>query len=712
MNQTRKIVLHFIITYLVVLIPLVLVNLWASERTMAQLESATYQSMQSRAKRAAQEIEEMYSAYKGSGAVLLLESKLQGEFWQDNINRYNVTSFIKSVGRQDILVEKTFLYHPAKKAVYSSIGFSGKDAFLNMTLKLDPASTLRMEQVLDEASNATIIALNSQSAPNGYLLFHFPAASMASRSAISVNYLIAFDKLAEKIHGISTGMPVYIRLIFNKDSSVCFYEEEKIEILSHWPQENELQNYVCLKNIIPSMNLDMEIFYHPEELYQPVRSGQKMSLQLLIIGLLFSTLITVWLSSNRIKKLRQLEAVANGASVNFRFHDEYAFIGNLLSNSFHEISVLSSSLKDYGDTIRRQTLQLMLRGAIKDRAMANQLLQSSGMELSEEYFCIGGIFICTEEANWTKLMDKMQEELCCMVDLPKGRMIAFLMELPHQDQNQKIRIRNAKRYQKMLQHMNIPFRICMSQVYQELSMVELAFGEVMDGQEDEREIVCFEELMGNKKPVLQLDSDDLQLFTQSLQEKNLKTALIAFRQMHEKLQAARCTPTNKAYLRYCILQLILASLEEAGEENARWVQWACSIEVTDDEKYADNIQNLLQQTLSPPARQLDIDKITAYIQENYPDPALSAAAVAEFAGINKAHLGRIFKSHFGKTYIEYVSFVRLEKARDLLENTDLTIQEIANQVGYWDHSSFRRKFKNQYEIGVSEYRRQFQDVQE
>ena len=56
------------------------------------------------------------------------------------------------------------------------------------------------------------------------------------------------------------------------------------------------------------------------------------------------------------------------------------------------------------------------------------------------------------------------------------------------------------------------------------------------------------------------------------------------------------------------------------------------------------------------------------------------------------------------TYIEYLSELRLEKARELLAETDAPIVQIAKDVGYWDHSSFRRKFRARYGVGVAEYR--------
>ena len=46
----------------------------------------------------------------------------------------------------------------------------------------------------------------------------------------------------------------------------------------------------------------------------------------------------------------------------------------------------------------------------------------------------------------------------------------------------------------------------------------------------------------------------------------------------------------------------------------------------------------------------------------------------------------------------------IEKAKDLLRGSDLSVPEITARVGYQDHSSFRRKSKNIVECSVAEYR--------
>ena len=78
--------------------------------------------------------------------------------------------------------------------------------------------------------------------------------------------------------------------------------------------------------------------------------------------------------------------------------------------------------------------------------------------------------------------------------------------------------------------------------------------------------------------------------------------------------------------------------------------------------------------------------------------------IAKKFGYAEDYIIKIFKETYGMTPHKYLSNIRLEHARWLLENTDKTIDEISTSVGYNDFSTFFRAFKNVYRISPSEIR--------
>jgi transcriptional regulator GlxA family with amidase domain len=84
--------------------------------------------------------------------------------------------------------------------------------------------------------------------------------------------------------------------------------------------------------------------------------------------------------------------------------------------------------------------------------------------------------------------------------------------------------------------------------------------------------------------------------------------------------------------------------------------------------------------------------------------------VVQRARIPERTLKRRFKAATGSTFIEYVQHLRIEEAKRLLETSTLSADDVSAQVGYEDHSFFRRLFKRLTGLKPREYRRLFQSV--
>jgi AraC-like DNA-binding protein/mannose-6-phosphate isomerase-like protein (cupin superfamily) len=74
------------------------------------------------------------------------------------------------------------------------------------------------------------------------------------------------------------------------------------------------------------------------------------------------------------------------------------------------------------------------------------------------------------------------------------------------------------------------------------------------------------------------------------------------------------------------------------------------------------------------------------------------------ANMSKGNLIRIFKNATNQTPIEYLVDIRIQHAIDLLLNTDITITEIAYQVGFNDGNYFSRHFKKKLKLSPRDYR--------
>lgn len=88
---------------------------------------------------------------------------------------------------------------------------------------------------------------------------------------------------------------------------------------------------------------------------------------------------------------------------------------------------------------------------------------------------------------------------------------------------------------------------------------------------------------------------------------------------------------------------------------------------------------------------------------------LSLSEFAQSVNLSVWRLCHIFKSDVGMPPIRYLRLLRMERAKDLLESSFLSVKEIAFQVGLNDESHFVRDFKSTYGFSPALYRSQFKN---
>lgn len=99
-------------------------------------------------------------------------------------------------------------------------------------------------------------------------------------------------------------------------------------------------------------------------------------------------------------------------------------------------------------------------------------------------------------------------------------------------------------------------------------------------------------------------------------------------------------------------------------------------------------------------------RIFDYIEKNI-DQDLSLIKIAEHVNFNSSYLSRLFKKAYGKTLSEYIWEYKLIKAKEMLSNSNLKINEIAVKLGFESRTYFARFFKRMTGITPKEYRIKF-----
>lgn len=119
----------------------------------------------------------------------------------------------------------------------------------------------------------------------------------------------------------------------------------------------------------------------------------------------------------------------------------------------------------------------------------------------------------------------------------------------------------------------------------------------------------------------------------------------------------------------------------------------------------DNAISIQKDQLSRNHHLSALKDMISFINQNYSEK-LSLGAIAASGKVGKTGCCGIFRQYMNKTPNEYLTELRLRKAIELMQHTDMTLLEISEAVGFSGASYFSETFRKCYDVSPSEYRKQ------
>lgn len=99
----------------------------------------------------------------------------------------------------------------------------------------------------------------------------------------------------------------------------------------------------------------------------------------------------------------------------------------------------------------------------------------------------------------------------------------------------------------------------------------------------------------------------------------------------------------------------------------------------------------------------EVCRIIEYLNNNY-HRNISLKYLGEYIGYSESYMSHLFSKEIGVTLTEYLNKLRIEKAKDLLDSTNLKIYEIAEKVGFSTVEHFSRYFKKYIGVSPKQYK--------
>ena len=211
-------------------------------------------------------------------------------------------------------------------------------------------------------------------------------------------------------------------------------------------------------------------------------------------------------------------------------------------------------------------------------------------------------------------------------------------------------------------------------------------------------------------PSVQRDRETL--ITMYLQSLHSVDEDVALSMLHNVMDRFAQENTSFLYRHFHFVELFSRTLESVPEQ----ITDTFRAEISDLDQFASPeafmsiMERLTRQTCRAQSRlrrsrQLDNRRsILALLDAHCYEANFSLESLSGMAGYSATYVNRCLREETGSSFGQLVSIRRMDKARELLSQTDMMIKDITREVGYLDAASFVRKFKEAEGMTPSEYR--------
>ena len=257
---------------------------------------------------------------------------------------------------------------------------------------------------------------------------------------------------------------------------------------------------------------------------------------------------------------------------------------------------------------------------------------------------------------------------------------------------------------------------------------------IVKAKTEAQELTSYAELMGDSSPVkngyehseVPMDLSDKLLrtdlekkFMQGITNRNfplLEKTMDSFVDLELRI-APRYPDLVKQHLVSHMEQMLSAfsiSVVEYDEAEAPVVaQYRALLEQTSARQLREHCLRLitaLQEYVESGSREHSdkVERALRYIEENYADPGICADRIGDALGLSASYVSRLLRQNTGMGVVDYIHAARLKKAKELLASTDLSVDDIAVQVGFSSRWTLTRSFKRYEETTPGAYREQHQ----
>jgi len=454
---------------------------------------------------------------------------------------------------------------------------------------------------------------------------------------------------------------------------------------------------------------------------------------ILIIGILFILVfdmaIAVFFSKLNAKPISNITmAISQKVQFTEKDKDVYEYLENNIKNILNENATISKTLENQMSVLKNYYAIQLLQGNMIEFTEYQQFCNQYHIDTSRGHHCIFALYVQSVQVQIEKSgagMDDIGDALYTLLSTSVKKLCTedYSAELVKLDaiycvwitvsgEDNELAEKVEKYCNTLIDEVRtqygITIKIACGNIYDNWNQIALSYTEALQALDGlikmkDAEYLNYASL---KKDSQYSKSNSLELLSQfvnCLKLQDYENALRMTDSLFMTYLHPQLTKDIFKLHRNTLVSIIMDTVEQASAMYGQLDYCQCYHRIQSALQKPSLLQQVIKETIQEiidcqcKNEQLEYSRYTKmlkeYIDQNYADPNLGLYMIADHFGMNNTYLSKIFKNEFNIGVLEYINKVRIEKAKQILIDTDQSILQVSQAVGYLSDITFIRVFK-------------------
>jgi len=262
-------------------------------------------------------------------------------------------------------------------------------------------------------------------------------------------------------------------------------------------------------------------------------------------------------------------------------------------------------------------------------------------------------------------------------------------------------------------YFGLDMAVALSDIYQGLQNVPLACKEAIKALSHISFYGIGDYILANELNIKENESLYLPLqevvsrFHEALSQKNSNDAIMVINHVMHKIRSTKDFSIEYAKLIFINLASCILSTNDSIHDSLQISEILETNNLKDMESFLTHHTNKIcaeKKSDSKPREISLAEQVRAYILDNYKNPDLNISMISQHFDLTVPYISSIYKDEYGEALLDFIHKYRLSKAKELMQETNLTITSIAQLTGFSQMRTFNRIFKKHENMTPLEYR--------